>query len=178
MRWYSTGDVRADEPIGPHLSADAAVKFEAHVNRDGPVPSSRPELGPCWIWTSYGQDGGYGKMRVDGREVLAYRWAYEHFIGPVPGGLELDHLCRNRICVNYERHLEPVTRRENQLRGQSPAAQLARRTACNKGHEFTPENTFYLKRDNARHCRTCNKEQCRDKYLQKKAKRSSETATS
>lgn len=71
---------------------------------------------PCWVWTGAKQSAGYGALRVDGRVVLAHRHAYEQAVGPIPAGLQLDHLCRVTDCVNPE-HLEPVTNRENVLRG-------------------------------------------------------------
>ena len=79
-------------------------------------------LGDCWLWLAYVNHGGYGRFRVgsmtDGtrRTVNAHRWAYEHLVGPIPEGLDLDHLCRVPGCVNPE-HLEPVTHRENVARG-------------------------------------------------------------
>ncbi|MEV4271931.1 HNH endonuclease signature motif containing protein [Micromonospora aurantiaca (nom. illeg.)] len=82
----------------------------------------------------------------------AHRIAYEMKRGPVPDGLELDHLCRNRRCVRPA-HLEPVTRRTNLLRGETIPARLAERTHCRHGHEFTPENTYQWR--GSRFCRTC-----------------------
>ena len=84
---------------------------------------------------------------------FAHRVVYEILVGPIPVGLELDHLCRNRACVNPD-HLEPVTTRTNLLRGYSPWACRARQTHCKRGHEFTPENT-YGTGDGRRYCRTC-----------------------
>lgn len=170
QRWRKTGDVQADKPIGPYIFGPKA-KWDVYIDRNGPVPANRPDLGPCWVWTGRTDALGYGKMRGDGREVLTHRWGYEHFVGPVPDGLELDHLCRNPACCNYERHLEPVTRRENQLRGETLAARLAARTACSKGHPYTPENTYYNSRDNARQCKACNREKCHERYLRRKARK-------
>lgn len=91
-------------------------RFRLRVNLDGPVPDYAPELGPCHIWTGAILGTGYGALRCDGRTVRAHTfgWQIEH--GPVPDGLELDHLCRVRPCVRNS-HLEPVTRAENLRRG-------------------------------------------------------------
>src|SRR3990172_7293894 len=66
----------------------------------------------CWEWTGYLQPNGYGRLNVGSRMTLAHRWAYERLIGPIPRGLQSDHLCRNRACVN-PLHIEPTTAREN-----------------------------------------------------------------
>lgn len=110
---------------------------------------------PCWQWDVLRPDTGYGDF-YDGRAWLAHRWSYEHHVGPIPEGLEIDHLCRNRGCVNPA-HLEPVTPRENTHRGFGPSAQCARQTHCKRGHEFTDENTYRYPHG-ARACRTCKRE--------------------
>lgn len=107
----------------------------------------------CWVWVAAIKSGGYGGFGVGSKVVRAHRFAYEHFKGPVPDGLEIDHLCRNRACVNPD-HLEAVDRRVNVLRGVSPAAVNAVKTHCVHGHEFTPENT-YIEGAGKRKCRTC-----------------------
>lgn len=109
----------------------------------------------CWEWIGAKSADGYGTLRIDGTTAYMPRFAYELLIGPVGVGLEPDHLCRNRGCVNPW-HLEPVTHRENILRGESPQAINARKTHCIRGHKFTPENT---RRDNSggRSCRACQK---------------------
>jgi hypothetical protein len=98
------------------------------------------KTGGCWNWTAGLNAAGYG-MFSDGKTRLAHRFAYEMVVGKIPDGLQLDHLCRNRSCVRPD-HLEPVTNRENCLRGESPFAKHARQTHCVNGHEFTPENTY------------------------------------
>ncbi len=99
----------------------------------------------CWLWTACKVKSNatlyYGHFYVtSGKTVMAHRYAYERLVGPIPVGLTLDHLCKNPLCVNPA-HLEPVTNRENVLRGTNFAAVYARRTACMYGHEFTKENT-------------------------------------
>ena len=118
----------------------------------------------CWEWIGQKNQANYGRFASDminspTRLVVAHKFCYEYFVGPVPKGLELDHLCRNRSCVNPS-HLEPVTHSENVLRGASP--ELARmrqrsKTHCRNGHEFTPENTYFRK-DTFRNCRACAKD--------------------
>jgi HNH endonuclease len=141
-------------------------RFWSKVDKNGPVPECRPDLGPCWEWLAgLGSATGYGNFWLDGRTVSAHRFAYIDVLGPVPDGLDLDHLCRNRGCVNPH-HLEPVTETVNILRGTSPMARNARKTSCIHGHAFTPENTYVDKRGR----RTCCL--CRDlaviRYLTKK----------
>jgi len=98
--------------------------------------------GGCWLWTGRTHKG-YG---THPRIGLAHRFTYEQLVGPIPVGMEIDHLCRNTMCCNPA-HLEPVTRAEN-MRRQSTA-----QTHCKHGHEFTPENTY--KRNGHRSCRAC-----------------------
>ena len=118
----------------------------------------------CWVWTAGQKSNGYGSFavgsRTDGsrRQVSAHRFAYEASVGPIPDGLELDHLCRVPLCVNPG-HLEPVTHRENMRRGNTgqEMARLQRvKTHCPQGHPYDTENT--LRSGGQRHCRACRQE--------------------
>ncbi|MDQ0726849.1 HNH endonuclease signature motif containing protein [Microbacterium sp. W4I20] len=121
----------------------------------------------CWEWLGYVDSNGYGHHRGK----FAHRVYFEMFNDTeIPAGLHLDHLCRNRSCVNPE-HLEPVSPKENILRGVGAGAQNARKTHCIKGHEFTPENTRIMKAPNGqtRQCRECNRATQRENYAKYKA---------
>ncbi len=104
----------------------------------------------CWEWTA-STNRGYGQFRSENRRfmVYAHRWAYEFCVGPIPKGLQLDHLCRNRLCVNPD-HLEPVTGRVNVQRG---IPRNSKKTECIRGHEFNSENTLFAR--GKRYCRPC-----------------------
>lgn len=108
---------------------------------------------PCIIWTGAVTSAGYGSLWRGKGTALAHRVVYEEARGPIPAGMTLDHLCRNRRCVNPD-HLEPVTNRENILRGTSPSAIHARKTHCPKGHPYDLANTR-IRSNGARACRTC-----------------------
>lgn len=110
----------------------------------------------CWEWTGRIAHNGYGRIWVERSTKPAHRVAYEHLIGPVPDGLELDHLCRNKRCVNPD-HLEPVTHAENCRRADIALGIRSAITHCSFGHEFTNRNTAYRARKGAVHrvCRKC-----------------------
>jgi HNH endonuclease len=105
----------------------------------------------CWTWQAALNNRGYGVIGERHMPRLAHRVSYEHFVGPIPDGLVLDHLCRVRHCVNPA-HLEAVTQQENTRRGER-----AQRTHCPHGHEYSPENTA-VRKDGSRECRQCVRE--------------------
>lgn len=105
----------------------------------------------CLIWQGATTEG-YGRINLNGSLRLAHRVAYEAAVGPIPEGMSLDHLCRVRACINPA-HLEPVTSRTNTLRGVGVTAVNARKTHCDRGHEFTEANTRL--RGGRRYCRAC-----------------------
>lgn len=119
-------------------------RFWAKVDRRSPDE--------CWAWLASRCSDGYGTFRVGERIAGAHRVAYEMLVGPIPDGLELDHLCSLRECVNPA-HLEPVTHAENVARGRA-----TRPTHCSKGHERTPENVLIQANDGHRRCRVCQRE--------------------
>lgn len=111
----------------------------------------------CWEWTGIVFVSGYGQFWNGIKTVRAHRLSYELYKGKIPTGLTIDHLCRNKICVNPN-HLEAVSLRENILRSNGVAGLNIRKTHCSRGHKFTPENTWINRRKNGtthRHCRKC-----------------------
>ena len=114
----------------------------------------------CWVWTGSKNADGYASFGCFGIPGLkGHVIMYRIFKGDFPGGLELDHLCRNRTCVNPD-HLEPVTTRENILKGNGFGAINARKTHCPKGHPYAGDN-LYLTKIGRRRCRTCMREERR-----------------
>jgi len=115
----------------------------------------------CWLWKAARDLNGYGRIAYAGKEWKAHRLAYTVVVGPIPEGLTLDHLCRVRHCVNPA-HLEPVTNRENLLRGNGWAGRHARKTHCPQNHPYDEANTYRMGA-NGRGCRTCAREAMRRK---------------
>lgn len=133
--------------------------FWSHVKRE-----QRHEGSSCWLWTGAQAKNGYGRSTAVENGVRspreAHRVSYELTVGPVPAGLELDHLCRNRLCVRPS-HLEAVTHRVNIERGTGPVAENARRTHCRRGHPFTGDNLYVVQASRKRRCRTCQRDRQR-----------------
>ena len=134
-----------------------SARFWTKVNKDGPLPKFRPELGPCWIWLSGRTPNGYGTFALTGgaREP-AHRWSYKAEHGEIAEA-EIDHLCRVPLCVNPS-HLEPVSRRENGRRGIKGVLT----THCPQGHEYNEANTYHPPQHPTwRQCRICHIERRR-----------------
>lgn len=132
-------------------------RFWSKVDKDGPVgPLNR---GPCWLWTA-STIKGYGAFRLENQTVYAHRIAWEAVHGPIPAGVEIDHLCSVPRCVNPD-HLELVTHAENVRRGRGGDHQAAK-THCPKGHPYEGDNVRTY--EGRRRCLTCKREQGRETY--------------
>jgi hypothetical protein len=118
-------------------------RFWEKVDRRGPDE--------CWPWLASTDGKGYGSFRV-GKHQRAHRFAYELLIGPIPAGLVIDHLCRNRACVNPA-HMEPVTPLENQRRG---IHGNSKKTHCPQGHPYDDGNTYRYR--GRRICKACRRQ--------------------
>ncbi len=141
---------------------DPVVRFWRRVNKDGPV---HPDLGPCWQWLGKPHRSGYGRHKAADGVVYAHRFSYELNVGPIPSDLQLDHLCRNTMCVRPD-HLEAVTQRVNHERSMSVCAVNGRKTHCPAGHALSGENvhvyTIRATGTLGRRCRTCSAEHARN----------------
>lgn len=148
-RWKRHGD-----PLGfVKYEENAEKRFWSNVDAEG----------DCWEWTRSRNVRGYGVASVNGKQRPAHRVAWEFLVGPIPEGMQLDHLCYNPPCVNPD-HLEVVTPRVNSLRSRTRPGQ-SRKTHCINGHRFTPDNTYIRKDTASRQCRTCSYERNKARRL-------------
>lgn len=161
------GPCEAEGCTRPHFARGFCKMHYQRLKKKGTIaipPKSMPrhervwlyvdKSNSCWEWTG-SRVNGYGRYKND----PAHRYVYELLIGPIPAGLQLDHLCRNRACVNPD-HLEPVTQRENMRRADVALGIRSAVTHCKHGHEFTPENTIQ-RSDGGRRCAICRREASR-----------------
>lgn len=121
----------------------------------------------CWLWKAGHNAFGYGVFKWNDKMGLAHRWSYEQAKGPIPEGLEIDHLCRVRNCVNPD-HMEAVTHRVNMFRAEAPNNILHRIRTCKNGHPINSENTARRKsgprKGQIMYCKICWKNKYGGKY--------------
>jgi len=152
MRWYTTGEVGPPESLRPTRGMPESERFWLSVDKTA----------ECWEWTGTRSKAGYGQFPLSSspKQVRAHRFAYENLVAPIPDGLTIDHLCRNRGCVNPS-HLEPVTLAENVRR--SSIFRRKNPTACPHGHPY-PENALLRANGSIKDCRACNRRRAREFY--------------
>lgn len=147
------------KPRGPYRKVPPTLRFWAYVQTGGP--------NDCWPWLG-STSLGYGRIGINRKQHLAHRFAYELLVGSLPPGAHLDHLCRNRACCN-PRHLQPVSRFVNWLRGAHPSAVVHRTGVCKRGHLIEGENVQYIaSRPNRRICAECRRMRDRAYYHRRK----------
>lgn len=133
------------------IQADEYLKDRTTVTESG-----------CWVWNGYKNSNGYAHSKLNKIRRLAHRFSYETYKGKIPDGMQVDHLCRVRNCVNPD-HLEAVTPKENIARSDHASKKLSARTHCIRGHEYNTINTHTIKTvgGTARRCRVCHREYSR-----------------
>ena len=132
---------------GSGRPAPLGERIQRHITKDG----------DCWLWTGTKRPNGYGHINAGrGRYIPAHRASYEAFVGPIPEGLHIDHLCGKPLCVNPA-HLEAVTARENVMRGRAPMIAVHLSRKCSRGHDASES---YIRKGTTRvvYCRACRKE--------------------
>jgi len=149
---------------------DPAERFWEKVNKNGPAPAERPGLGPCWIWEAGKTAQGYGGFHPTKYELeLAHRWSFKYHGGELEPAYVVDHLCRNRTCVNPA-HLEQVTNEENLRRGRGYRLSNGMDDHCINGHRYTEINTYRNPNDLTDiRCRQCARERDRTRVKRQKA---------
>lgn len=161
MRWWTKGDPGPAQKL-KFQGEDPLDRFWHYTDKTD----------DCWLWVGLRDTTkGYPVFYYQGKLVRAHRWSYEQFVGPVPDGLEIDHTCRVRHCVNPD-HLEPVTHAENMRRASPYIAAKRRKTHCPRGHELVGRNLAIRQRTNGttyRACAECDRIRSRE-YQRRKAR--------
>lgn len=145
-----------DQP--PRIIGDIDARFWSKVGYAAAID--------CWPWSASLNDGGYGQFMVDGKPQRAHRIAWELLRGEIPHGLVIDHLCRNRWCVNPW-HMEPVTNEENIARGLFLVTRPPQRTVCPSGHRYEGDNVR-IDPQGYQRCRACERKQSLESYYRRK----------
>lgn len=148
----------APKPLPP-ITARDMQRIMRHVDVSG----------DCWVWSAQRLKTGYGITSIKMRPCLAHRVLYTWHVGPIPDGLEIDHLCRSRSCVNLA-HLEAVSHRVNMLRGDTVVARKAANTHCPHGHPYSGDNLRSTK--GGRRCKECAHQRDRGRWPARSAIRS------
>lgn len=144
-RTYAVGHGMKGKNARLETSAQTEKRFWSKVDRK--------QENQCWMWLDTPLQSGYGRFYIRGIPKQAHRVSYELLVGPIPEGKCLDHLCRNTLCVN-PKHLDPVSNRENILRGVGITAKRFSSPTCIHGHQLFGDN-LYVTRQGHRRCRTC-----------------------
>lgn len=148
------------------------ARFLSKVNKNGPIPEKRPDLGPCWVWRPLGGANGYPYFTANGKVRGAHRAAYEHYVDKIPDGYDVDHLCENRACVNAPGgHLKAATKADNRRRARTwegGAAFQRDKTHCPYGHPYSGDN-LRIAKNGRRCCRECERRYSREHEARKRA---------
>lgn len=156
-----------------HVGLKLGTVEERFLNRFCILPEYRYKDSYCWVWNHSKLNNGYGIISLNGKRILAHRYSYEYFKNKLPKfvnkGLEIDHLCHNRLCVNPD-HLELVEHKINVLRGNAKYNNYQKtKTHCPKGHVYDENNTWVNKLGH-RFCRECHKIRESKRYVNKTLK--------
>jgi hypothetical protein len=161
-REFMTSNQQVNRGHGKYCSRECRAGGSLYERIDARIE----KVGDCWICRGRTNGRGYAMITDGGKSLLVHQVMYQRYRGEIPIGLEPDHTCRLTLCVNPD-HLEPVTHRENILRGTSPAALNAQKSHCPSGHAYDTENTRHTP-GGGRICRACHREDSTRRYHERK----------